>query len=237
MAETRFGALNPRKRDADADRAGWSRWDTPGRTIYGGTTAVAAFAEVIEYIDPAPAQSPMTDLFDDVESTDALTLDGQIATELPAECGAMPYKSISKGWREMRTLYELALPPDGWFVDVTGAYSVATIGHDLAAFLRGHGIEQLTLSELTDSRQERKAVTTGIAEWIRHEVVLDDGSVPHGIYYLSKWGADMAAWAMWLRRRDDGLGADPLSVVEELPIGVHTRPLVEAARLRGMTVY
>lgn len=52
----------------------------------------------------------------------------------------MPYKSISKGWREVRTLYELP------------------------AFLRGHGIEQLTLSELTDSRHQRKAVTTGIAE-------------------------------------------------------------------------
>ncbi|NLE81862.1 MAG: RES domain-containing protein, partial [Rhodococcus sp.] len=205
MAKSHYGPLNPPPRGDADDPTGWSRWDTPGRTIYGGTTAIGAFVEVLEYIDPDPPQILMTELFDDVDPSDALTFDAQLARELP-RYGAMPYRSISHGWRQTRNLYELRLPADGWFIDVTGADSISVLGRELGALMARCAIERLTLSELTDSSDERKTLTTGIATWIRDSVVLDDGSRPHGIVYPSKWGSTLQNWAMWLRRIDDQTG-------------------------------
>lgn len=238
VAQAKFGPLNPPPRYAEGDPVGeeWSRWDTPGRTVYGGSTAAGAFVEVLEYIRPAPPPVAMTDLFDDVDSDDALTLDAQIERELPAH-GAMPFRTISQGWRQSRRLYEIQLPAEGWFIDVTGASSVATINRERGGLLADFGIEQLTLSTLTDSSPEAKLITTGIATWIRESVVLEDGSRPHGIAYPSKWGTTLANWAMWMRRIDDGTGPDPIKTIETTEVGKHTAALVEAARLRGLAVY
>ncbi|WP_345342406.1 hypothetical protein [Rhodococcus olei] len=95
----------------------------------------------------------------------------------------------------------------------------------------------MTLSELTDSSDEQKILTTGIATWIRESVVLDDGSRPHGVVYPSKWGSTLQNWAMWLRRTDDGTGPDPVEVVEASDIGRHSAPFLQAANLRGMTFH
>ncbi|WP_435084083.1 RES domain-containing protein, partial [Gordonia hongkongensis] len=214
----------------------WSRWDTPGRTVYGGSTAAGAFIEVLEYIRPAPPVIAMTDLFDDVEADDAVTLDEQIAREFPAH-GAMPFRSISRGWRQSRRLYEIQLPAEGWFIDVTGANSVATINSEQPELLGALGTEQLTLSELTNSSPEARTLTTGIATWIRESVVLEDGSRPHGITYPSKWGAGLTNWAMWMRRTDDGTGQDPIKTLETAEIGKHSAALIAAAQLRGFSIF
>jgi hypothetical protein len=223
VAQTRYGPVNPSLRIPGEDPVeDWSRWDTPGRTIYGGSTAVGAFVEVLEYITPDPPATPLTELFDDVVAGDAHTLADQIARELPAY-GGMPYRSISQGWRQVRSLYELQLPNTGWFVDITGANSISVVSDQLRSTLLAEcGIEQLTLSELTSSSEDLKKLTTGVATWIRETVVLGDGERPHGIFYPSKWGRALDNWAMWLRRTDDGTGADPLTPVDTSNIGRHT---------------
>jgi hypothetical protein len=99
------------------------------------------------------------------------------------------------------------------------------------------GIAQLTLSELTSSSEKFKRLTTGIATWIRDTIVLDDGHRPHGIFYPSKWGSTLDNYAMWLRRKDDETGTDPLAQVEASSIGRHTKPFVDAAKLRGMSIF
>lgn len=222
VAKTTYGALNPPSRPQGANPANWSRWDTPGRTIYGGSTDVGAFIEVLEYITPDPPATDLSVLFDDVAEHDAATLADQIACEMPQH-GAMHYRSIPKGWRSERTLYELLLPEHGWFVDVTGADSISAIDREIRVLLAQHGIERLTLSQLTATSDEMKSVTTGIATWVRREVVLYDGSLPHGIVYPSKWGRNHENWAMWLRRTDDQLGLDPVTIAEASDIGQHTR--------------
>jgi hypothetical protein len=192
----------------------------------------------LEYIRPDPPATPLTDLFDDVSPGDAATLAAQIARELSTH-GAMLYRSISRGWREVRSLYELQLPYSGWFVDITGAESISVLSEQLGSTLLAEcGIEQLTLSELTSSSTDLKKLTTGIATWIRGRIVLFDGERPHGIVYPSKWGMTLGDnYAMWLRRADDGTGTDPLIQLEPSSIGKHTRPLVEAAKLRGMRIF
>lgn len=188
VAQTSYGALNPPVRPEGSDPSGWSRWDTPGRTVYGGSTPVGAFVEVLEYILPDPPATPLSELFDDVEQGEAATLAEQIARELPGH-GAMPYRSIPRGWRTARSLYEMLLPEVGWFVDVTGAESISVIDRELRPLLVQCGVEQLTLSELMATSDEMKPLTTGIATWVRREVVLHDGSIPHGIVYPSSGGA------------------------------------------------
>lgn len=238
VSTTLHGPLDPPLRDGEGSPVEeWSRWDTAGgRTIYGASTAEAAFVEVLEYILPDPPRTPLDELFDDVDDTDAATLAGQIAHELPM-CGAMPYRSVSQGWRQDRRLYQLELPADGWFVDITALESIAVVDDKRRDFLAAYGISQLTVSELTDSRQEAKPVTTGVAAWVRDSVVLDDGSVPHGIRYPSKWGTNLENWAMWLRRADDGTGPDPVRLVDSNEIGKHTDGFVQAAKQRNFLVY
>jgi hypothetical protein len=229
--------MNPKRRPIDDDRSKWSRWDVPGhRTLYGATQEKTAFREVIQYIAPALPPTPMTDLFDDVDDNDASTLDEQVAAELPQH-GAMAPRSISKGWRDERTIYSLRLAPSGWFVDVAAAQSISAIGIALQDPLQELGVNELTLHELTGSDTDKK-ITTTIAEWVR-SVILDDGSLPHGIMYRSKWGADWETWAFWLRRVDDGfpLEIEPFKLLQEEEIGKHTKTLVEAAKMSNMRIY
>ncbi len=175
-------------------------------------------------------------MFDDVGPEDAATFAEQVARELPAH-GGMLYRSILRDWRQSRSLYELVLPEDGWFVDVTGAESVSVISRELGlALLAQCGIGQLTLSELTSSSQEFHELTTGIATWVRNSI-LEEGLRPHGIVYPSEWGSKQENWAMWLRRADDGTGVDPVELIDTSDIGRHTKPFVEAAALRGMRIF
>ena len=238
VARTQYGPVNPPPRiPGEHPVEGWSRWDTPGRTVYGCSTATGAFVEVLEYIRPDPPNTPLAELFDDVDADDAATLAEQIARELPAH-GAMPYRSIPQAWRQIRSLYELRLPSDGWFVDITGAESISVVSVQLGSTLLAEcGIDQLTLSELTSSSEKFKKLTTGIATWIRETIQLYDGHRPHGIVYPSKWGSTLTNYAMWLRRTDDQTGPDELAQIETTTIGLHTKPFVDAAKLRGMKTF
>lgn len=47
VATTDHKALDPRERLAGDDPAGWSRYDTPGSTVYISDTDEIAFAEVL----------------------------------------------------------------------------------------------------------------------------------------------------------------------------------------------
>lgn len=236
VAKADRGPVDPPLRSAERPVQGWSRWDTVGRTIYGGATAVAAFVEVLEYIRPEPPGTALGELFDDAEPGDAATLAEQVARELPAH-GAMRYRSVSQGWRQDRRIYELGLPDSGWFIDISGAESIATLDAECRELLADNGVDRLTLAELVDSGDAAKPVTTGIASWLRRVAVLEDGSLPHGIAYPSRWGSNLENWAMWLRRRDDEIGEDPVSVRDSAEIGMHTAELVQASKLRGFTIF
>ncbi|WCT06089.1 RES family NAD+ phosphorylase [Rhodococcus qingshengii] len=236
ISQTKYGALNPPPRPLDGDRSSWGRWDVPGhRTVYAASSETAAFSEVISYITPDLPKQPLANFFDDVTLADNDTLDEQIAAELPQH-GAMASRSISKGWRDERSSYTLTLPDDGWFVDVSASQSISAIGLALADELLAYEVPELTLGVITGSLD--KGITTTIAAWI-HSRVLDDGTLPHGIVYRSKWGAEWRSWAIWLRKVDDGssINSEPTKQAQIDGIGKHSKALREAAELRNMRIY
>jgi hypothetical protein len=47
IATVTYGALNPEKRHEGESRDDWSRWDTPGRTIYIADSLETAFRECL----------------------------------------------------------------------------------------------------------------------------------------------------------------------------------------------
>lgn len=56
---------------------------------------------------------------------------------------------------------------------------------------------------------------------LRHDVTLEDGTLPLGIRFLSKHGhpatGSGTCWAYWMRDVDSGLG-EPTSVMSKAPI-------------------
>lgn len=234
VAQTKYGATAPPPRLADEDGSAWNRWDTPGRTLYGCSDPVGALIEVLGYVTPDPPAIPMEDLFDDVGAGDMATFAEQIAQELPS-CGGMPYRSISKGWREARALYELSLPQTGWFIDITAMSSIATISATMTDILAAHAVTDLTVSELTASTDGARRLTTAIATRIRTHTTLDDGSLPLGIAYPSKKGVSLQNWALWMRRTDDQTGSDirARSVISSA-LGKHSQALIDATKALGI---
>ena len=104
-------------------------------------------------------------------------------------------------WREARALYPIVLPPDGWYIDISHADSIAALNRSSGP-LGGpfHPTQRVTLANLTG---EDRAWTCRVATLLR-SVVLDDGSLPHGIQFVSKHGTNGLLWASWLRAIDDG---------------------------------
>ena len=235
VARKEHGPFNPKSRTTETPIDELSRWDTPGRTIYGGDTEQGALVEVLSYVTPDDSTvKTMSAYFDDVDSADELFLHDQVAKELSSH-GGMGTRSLSRGWREDRNLYEFAVSEPGWFVDVTASASVGALDEQLRSELASnHEIDELNVSHLTADGSTARAVTTRIARWVRGRI-LDDGSYPVGIRYPSKYGIDLTNYAIWLRRGDDGTGPvlHPLKVIDNYALNLHTEYLHTALdRLR-----
>jgi hypothetical protein len=200
IAKSSYGPMNPVQRDLTEDPRAWSRFDVGGhRTIYAASPAAGAYAESLAAFRPE-LDVKLTDLFDDEDPLESRTLRDVVGQEWDQlACGFKP-GYLPASWRRERLEYRLTLPSDGWFVDIENSASIAAIAGSIGGELAGLGLKQLTVANL---RSETRAVTTTIATWV-HGQVLEDGSLPHGIFYGSKHGSNWSNWAIWLRLVDDG---------------------------------
>lgn len=196
VQKTVHGALNPLSRDLSSDRTAWGRWDLPGgRTVYAADRRDGAYIETLQTFHHTPQTSPkLADLFDD-EVDDHATLLDQVTLDWNQQFGAFAPGLMPQGWRDDRTLYELQLPADGWFVDVQQTTTLAALGRVMG--------RSLTLAEISGSD---RTLTTTIATTV-HSLQLDDGTSPIGFQYYSKWGVDHLCYALWLE--DDETKGDP----------------------------
>ena len=200
IAKPSWGPVNPPLRLPDSERRDWGRYDVLGhRTVYSGFPEVAAYGESLAALRVGLSEKLLlSELFDDVDD-DATLLD-TVDEEWRKLHHIAPGKVVS-GWRAERRLYPITLPDSGWFIDIESAETISAVSAALGSTLAGLGVEQLTTANL---RGEDRVVTTVIADWL-WSLTLDDGFLPHGIFYGSKHDSAWECWASWLRTTDDGL--------------------------------
>lgn len=121
---------------------------------------------------------------------------------------------LPANWRDGRLMYTLKVNAPIRWIDLTAAESIASLNRHIGSRLEeALGIPDITLATLAGEDRES---TTLIAEWLR-EQILDDGNFAAGVRVHSKYGGG-ACWAYWMRRRDDGLGPDPVEILEDAQI-------------------
>jgi len=237
VQKTSYGAANPRVPKPDDDPAEWGRWDVVGhRTIYGGGSQAGALVETLQDFRIVKSTSPpLRELFDHVPNN--TTLLDAIHAEWASDWGNFTPGKIPKTWRESRNLYELQVPTKGWFIEIDHADSITAMAVGLRDELETLGVHQLTVQQLYED-DRRLRLTSTIADWIWHQV-LDDGSLPVGIHYHSKWGANYDCFAVWLRAIDDGKpsNSEPTKLLNSHCINCADPWVEEAARVHGLTVF
>ncbi|GLB68716.1 RES domain-containing protein [Arthrobacter mangrovi] len=230
IAKSSYGPLNPRPRPdlPGTNRSGWSRFDTPGTTIYLAGDRRTAYAETL-------APTRVGDQFNSAVAFAAeqfgITKENaqKLVEEDWARNGNMMPGWLPASWRDGRLMYRLRMNTLASWVDLTAAESVAALNRFLGeAFEEQLGIAGITLGTLTGENRE---ATTLIAQWIR-EQVLDDGSYPAGAKFHSKFGGG-TCWAYWMRRTDDGLGPEPVDIISEDEIQPHDGDLDYVLSLYG----
>ncbi|WP_125610380.1 hypothetical protein [Specibacter cremeus] len=223
VAKESYGPLGPQERGAfDDDRSGWYRFDTPGRTIYAAEDARTAFLEALSWARMTTRHAAYLSKTAKFFGVDIKTVRAEVEDDWQRN-GNMAPGRIPANWRDGRLLYTLDFGAGAW-VDVTHGDTIAVLTGVLDRELYQLDVtESLTLAEITGGRRE---VTTLLAMWIR-EQLLDDGSYPLGIRFLSKHDAvgqeRGSCFAFWLRQADVGLGNDPVTVRDAAPIG-HNDP-------------
>lgn len=185
---TAQGPLNPPIRAGIPDKR-WGRFDVPGVvTVYGATNPRGAYVETLATL--VPAEVDYAELFDDVAPGE-----NPVAQDW-SDMHHMPPGSTAAQWRRDRQLCEMLLRRPGRYIDVTAGDTIST--------LRGHFAEwapsqvpryrQIDVSVLTGPD---RVVTCAVAKWLRGQV-LDDGSVPAGVRYMSRHGGELPCWAVWV---------------------------------------
>lgn len=136
------------------------------------------------------------------------------------EVGTMKASWLPRAFREGRKLYTLQFPP-GWWIDITATETITALENLRSQYwptAQGPLKEPLTLTHLTS---EDRALTTAIAEVLRSEIMLDDGTLPLGIKFLSKHGHPARGtgicWAYWMRDVDSGL-VEPTNITYQSAI-------------------
>jgi hypothetical protein len=214
IAKLSYGPLNPLPRSSGtADRSSWSRFDTPGSTVYLAGDRRTAYAETLAMArvgkDFRDAVAFAADQFGiTVEAARTMIQDDWTRN------GNMVPGWLPASWRDGRLMYTLQINRPVRWIDLTAAESIAALGRHLGQQLDdAFGIGTVTLGTLTG---ENRNATTTIAEWLR-EQVLDDGNYAAGVRAHSKYGGGLC-WAYWLRRQDDRLGRDPVLIEAETEI-------------------
>lgn len=230
IARESYGPLDPVPREEGADPSGWSRYDTAGRTIYASADRVTAYMELLApYRTVVAEQRRALQPIADAMGTSLEELWRDIVDEWDT-AGTLKASWLPRAFREGRMLYTLHFPA-GWWIDITATETIAAL-HELFPdpwrTAKGPLEESLTLAHLTG---EDRILTTAIAGVLREEVMLDDGTLPLGIEYLSKHGRPSSGsgtcWAYWMRDVDSGL-AEPTTVTASTSIGENDAAL-EAA--------
>ncbi|NUL49018.1 hypothetical protein F7P69_28005 [Cellulosimicrobium funkei] len=206
VAKDRYGALSARRNElvgpppaGSPPGAGDSRgrYDTIGSTLYLADSRRCAYAEVLNGFRAERAQIART------AQSIGMTVDEYIeAVIADAEANglAVPW-AVSVDWQLERSIYEIRLPRQGWWVRIDHPDTLKAL-EDLASATAGAmgQVAMLTATEVTGPNRD---LTTLLAHLIRQQT-LDDGHEPLGIVYPSRTLTGTCR-AYWDRRADESL--------------------------------
>ena len=235
VAKDRRGALNvqsntivgPLPYSADpVDRRG--RFDTIGSTIYLADSRACAYAEVL--IGFRKERAAIAKVAESI-AWDADEYIAQVIADARANGVDVPW-SITVDWQMDRSLYEVQLPGDGWWVKIDHVDTITAL-ENLAPTVPGM-TEQVKLLTSGAIESENRDLTTLLAQVIR-EQQLFDGSEPLGIYYQSKTLMGRC-WAYWDRRADAGLAPSGNDLVHVGTSIIERRRLLSGNR-RANAIY
>jgi len=186
--KTADGPFKPPIRSGLPDER-WSRFDIHGiATVYGATHSRGAYVETLAAL--APTDVDYAGLFDDVAPGD-----DPVAQDWSNMHHMLPGGTAAQ-WRRDRQLCEMLLLQPGQYIDVMSGDTIST--------LRGHFAEWAPNQDPVHQRIDTsvltgpdRVVTCAVAKWLR-EQVLDDGSTPAGIRYVSRHGGELPCWATWV---------------------------------------
>lgn len=136
------------------------------------------------------------------------------------QAGNMKASWLPRSFREGRAMFTLEFPT-GWWIDITATETITAL-HDLFenSWPTSSGAVEKTLT-VSDLTGEDRILTTAIAEMLRENVTLDDGTLPLGVEFMSKHGHPTGStgrcWAYWMRGPDSGL-AETAQVTNITPI-------------------
>ncbi|WP_168199885.1 RES domain-containing protein [Citricoccus sp. SGAir0253] len=206
VAKDRYGALSARRNEhvgpppvGSDPGAGDSRgrYDTIGSTLYLADSRRCAYAEVLNGFRAERAQIART------AQSIGMAVDEYIET-VSAEARAngvdVPW-SVSVDWQLERSIYEIRLPRQGWWVRIDHPDTLNALENLASATAGAMGeVTMLTATEVTGPNRD---LTTLLAHVIRQQM-LDDGHEPLGIVYPSRTLTG-TCWAYWDRRADENL--------------------------------
>lgn len=232
IARESYGPLDPPKRKPGSAIAQWSRYDTPGHTIYSSAEEVIAFLELLapyrtDVANERRALQPVADAL-------GIPLDAywKLVCDDWAAHGSVHPLWLPQVFREGREISELQYP-EGWWIDISATETMNALPDIFESVDPGEGkrVEALTIAALTGDNRE---FTTMIASVLRENVQLDDGSLPMGIEFTSKHGHPSGAtgrcWAYWMRDVDAGM-SEPTRVLRRSPIEADNPAYLQAQAL------
>lgn len=228
VAKPKYGPLSAPERTARSARRRWGRYDSYGRTLYLASDEETAFAEVLSVFKrQLGAVDPLE------KDAAALGLTREEFLEIVAaewqESSFMGVGAIPRQWRTDRSMFRVDNVGGGVWIDIEHPDSIAAIEPRVESVLARHGIRALTTAVL---RGDNRIVTTAIANSLRR-ITLDDGSVPHGIHFGSKWGGGWCR-AVWLPGDEEEWSTDLISLSGEdiLATDEHLARASERFRIR-----
>lgn len=205
VAKDRYGALSVRKNSlvgpmpigsgAASDPRG--RYDSIGSTVYLADSRQCAYAEVLLGFRQQRAAVAKA-----AESVGWTVEDYITSVRAQARTNGVDVPwAISVDWQMDRSIYEIRLPRQGWWVQIDDPDTLRALER-LTPTTVGM-TERLQLLTSGSLSGEDRALTTLLAHTIRGST-LDDGSEALGINYPSKTLSGRC-WAYWDRRADEGL--------------------------------
>lgn len=195
----------------------WDDQDGQFRTLYTSSSLLGCFLELLARFRSSAVLDAAFDEIDDDDGTVALYPDA-------------PSGSIGHQWLEHR-LYGNA-DQDGRYCFITHSRSLAALQADYP--FAGHGLAPIDVDSALLKEARDRTLTRSIARWLYDLQAPEGGELVSGIEFRSRFGDEIAMWAVFERSRDDlhsrhlRPDTEPAAIPDELP------ELVEAFDRHGL---